>query len=143
MAIFIVLQPYLSTTKLSCLQKNNFGHTKDAGKARGVEKNKRSFSRVTMSPCLSILSKLILLWLTLINTHVDSMTFWRIMKRFSKSWGHVRCPNQSCQVLFSILGPLRGPQSQNLGQSRFLASHQVTFNAKSPQIMNLNCPKIA
>ena len=28
MAIFIVLWPYLLTTKLRCLQKNNFGHTK-------------------------------------------------------------------------------------------------------------------
>jgi hypothetical protein len=27
MAIFVVLWSYLSTTKLSCLQKNNFGHT--------------------------------------------------------------------------------------------------------------------
>ena len=30
MAIFVVLQSYLLTTKLSCLQKNNFGHTKPA-----------------------------------------------------------------------------------------------------------------
>ena len=28
MVIFVVLWPYLLTTKLSCLQKNNFGHTK-------------------------------------------------------------------------------------------------------------------
>ena len=28
MAIFIVLWPYLLTTKLRCLQKNNIGHTK-------------------------------------------------------------------------------------------------------------------
>ena len=28
MADFVVLWPYLLTTKLSCLQKNNFGHTK-------------------------------------------------------------------------------------------------------------------
>ena len=28
MAIFIVLWPYLFTTKLRCLQKNNIGHTK-------------------------------------------------------------------------------------------------------------------
>ena len=27
MAIFVVLQPHLLTTKLRCLQKNNFGHT--------------------------------------------------------------------------------------------------------------------
>ena len=27
MAVFVVLWPYLLTTKLSCLQKNNFGHT--------------------------------------------------------------------------------------------------------------------
>ena len=29
MAIFVVLWSYLLTTKLSCLQKNNFGHTKE------------------------------------------------------------------------------------------------------------------
>ena len=28
MAIFVVLWSYLLTTKLSCLQKNNFGHTR-------------------------------------------------------------------------------------------------------------------
>ena len=28
MAIFIVIWPYLLTTKLRCLQKNNIGHTK-------------------------------------------------------------------------------------------------------------------
>ena len=28
MAVFVVLLPYLLTTKLSCLQINNFGHTK-------------------------------------------------------------------------------------------------------------------
>ena len=28
MAVFVVLWPYLLTTKLSGLQKNNFGHTK-------------------------------------------------------------------------------------------------------------------
>ena len=28
MAIFIVLRPYLLTTELRCLQKNNIGHTK-------------------------------------------------------------------------------------------------------------------
>ena len=27
MAVFVVLWPYLLTTKLSCLRKNNFGHT--------------------------------------------------------------------------------------------------------------------
>ena len=27
MAIFVILWSYLLTTKLSCLQKNNFGHT--------------------------------------------------------------------------------------------------------------------
>jgi hypothetical protein len=27
MAVFAVLWPYLLTTKLSCLHKNNFGHT--------------------------------------------------------------------------------------------------------------------
>ena len=27
MAIFVVLKPYLLTTKLRCLQKNVFGHT--------------------------------------------------------------------------------------------------------------------
>ena len=30
MAVFIVLWPYLLTTKLMCLQKNNIGHTKYA-----------------------------------------------------------------------------------------------------------------
>ena len=29
MAVFIVLWPYLLTTKLRCLQKNNIGHTSD------------------------------------------------------------------------------------------------------------------
>ena len=29
MAIFVVLWSYLLTTKLMCLQKNNFGHTKE------------------------------------------------------------------------------------------------------------------
>ena len=28
MPVFVKFQPYLSTIKLSCLQKNNFGHTK-------------------------------------------------------------------------------------------------------------------
>ena len=27
MTVFVVLWPYLLTTKLSCLRKNNFGHT--------------------------------------------------------------------------------------------------------------------
>ena len=31
MAIFVVLWYYLLTNKLSCLQKNNFGHTKRQG----------------------------------------------------------------------------------------------------------------
>ena len=28
MAVFVVFKPYLLTSKLRCLQKNNFGHTK-------------------------------------------------------------------------------------------------------------------
>ena len=32
MAVFIVLWPYLPTTKLRCLQKNKIGHTKDGVK---------------------------------------------------------------------------------------------------------------
>ena len=34
MAIFVVHWSYLLTTKLSCLQKNNFGHTKQAASRR-------------------------------------------------------------------------------------------------------------
>ena len=30
MAVFIILWPYLSTTKFRCLQKNNIGHTNAA-----------------------------------------------------------------------------------------------------------------
>ena len=35
MAIFVVLWSYLLTTKLRCLQKNNFGHTTGAQHSRG------------------------------------------------------------------------------------------------------------
>ena len=36
MAVFVVLWPYLLTTELRCLQKNNIGHTK-----RGGQKTKK------------------------------------------------------------------------------------------------------
>ena len=38
MAVFIVLWPYSFTTKLSCLQKNNFGHT-NPGMGAGLYKS--------------------------------------------------------------------------------------------------------
>ena len=36
MAGFIVVWPYALTTKLSCLQKNNFGHTKGQLISKGL-----------------------------------------------------------------------------------------------------------
>ena len=36
-AIFVVLWSYLLTTKLSCLQKNNFGHTMEYGSSPATE----------------------------------------------------------------------------------------------------------
>ena len=43
MAVFVVLWPYLLTTKFSCLQKNNFGHT--------TAIRWRTWSRVDCSNC--------------------------------------------------------------------------------------------
>ena len=39
MAIFIVLWPYLLTTKLRCLQKNNIGHTKEHIETQNLAKD--------------------------------------------------------------------------------------------------------
>ena len=39
MAIFVVLWPYLLTSKLRWLQKNNLGHTKAGGAANDVQRN--------------------------------------------------------------------------------------------------------
>ena len=46
-----------------------------------LEEQKRT---KVVSPVLPCLPAQVLLCLALINTHVDSMNFWRIMKRFSK-----------------------------------------------------------
>ena len=49
MAIFIVLWPYLSTTKLRCLQKNNIGHTTQGGSSYGESEKKVSFESIILS----------------------------------------------------------------------------------------------
>ena len=61
MAVFIVLVPYLLTTKLRCLQKNNFGHT-----------NKCIYCTFLIMCCLCP-EKLLKAWLQ--NSHLYALIF--------------------------------------------------------------------
>ena len=58
MAIFIVLWPYLLTTKLRCLQKSNIGHTNmDTAK-----QNKLGSRYVGNAKFVSLTQKIVYVW---------------------------------------------------------------------------------